>query len=101
MARSMADRASPSQMVSRMAARQALSSLAAMRAMPRRTRKLAFSCSCFRKGCQARMGSRAAMASKQVMPPGLDSIRLARAMYLSTWAVKGTASMFSYLPLRR
>ena len=47
------------------------------------------------------MGSRAAMASKQVMPPGLDSIRLARAMYLSTWVVKGTASMFSYLPLRR
>ena len=47
------------------------------------------------------MGRRAAMASKQVMPPGLDSMRLARAMYFSTWVVKGTASMFSYLPSSR
>ena len=41
------------------------------------------------------------MASKQVMPPGLDSIRWARAMYFSTSRVKGTASMLAYRPFSR
>ena len=47
------------------------------------------------------MGSRAAMASKVVMPPGLDSIRWARPMYSYTRSVKATTSMCSYLPASR